>query len=369
MTKPQPHAEAGAFRTANPHALATILEAAETRRIIAATDIFALDGTKLWASHQPVSAALQRKLMDRKLRAPLESCLVAGDEPGLSRPSREPSGEARPHPHGPHRPARGHRGGGRLPRERRRGVRHRRHHRRRRRADARMRGLSRHGNTRAPGRMSPSGAPPGALRGGRHGQGDAAGARRPGSRAAGGDRQSAPLPRLDDPLPDHGRLRGALRAPLHELRLRHPRHADDDRPRRGPGGALRRRPHAAALLRALGRDAGADRVPPARRPPADRGHRLPAHAGLLQRGPRALRRGRHLLRPARRGGHRRPHPPVHAGRLPRVTGVPDLRDPGRPGDRGRGPRARRRRDAGQHLGDAAQLPGRSSTASTSRSRR
>jgi hypothetical protein len=82
MTMPQSHPEAhgrNAFGTANPHALATILEAAETRRIIAATDIFDIAGTKLWASSQPVSAALQRKLMDRKLRTPLESCLVAED--------------------------------------------------------------------------------------------------------------------------------------------------------------------------------------------------------------------------------------------------------------------------------------------------
>ena len=68
-----------AFRSANPHALATILEASETRRIIAATDIFDISGTKLWASDQPVSAALQRKLLDRQLRQPLESCLVAED--------------------------------------------------------------------------------------------------------------------------------------------------------------------------------------------------------------------------------------------------------------------------------------------------
>jgi hypothetical protein len=82
MTVSSPQAEAqavNAFRTANPHALATILEAAETRRIIAATDIFDIGGTKLWASNQPVSAALQRKLMDRQLRTPLESCLVAED--------------------------------------------------------------------------------------------------------------------------------------------------------------------------------------------------------------------------------------------------------------------------------------------------
>ncbi|MBX3607431.1 MAG: HD domain-containing protein [Piscinibacter sp.] len=67
------------FRTANPHALATILEASETRSIIAATDIFDLAGTKLWARNQPVSVELQRKLLDRKLREPLEACLVAED--------------------------------------------------------------------------------------------------------------------------------------------------------------------------------------------------------------------------------------------------------------------------------------------------
>lgn len=76
---PTPSRTASAFASANPHALATILEASETRRIIAATDIFDLAGTKLWARHQPVSAELQRKLLDRKLREPLEACLVAED--------------------------------------------------------------------------------------------------------------------------------------------------------------------------------------------------------------------------------------------------------------------------------------------------
>jgi len=68
-----------AFGSANPHALACILEASETRRIIAATDIYDISGMKLWASNQPVSASLQRKLLDRQLRKPLESCLVAED--------------------------------------------------------------------------------------------------------------------------------------------------------------------------------------------------------------------------------------------------------------------------------------------------
>ena len=68
-----------AFSSANPHALSAILEASETKSIIAATDIFDISGLKLWAANQPVSASLQRKLLDRKLREPLESCLIAED--------------------------------------------------------------------------------------------------------------------------------------------------------------------------------------------------------------------------------------------------------------------------------------------------
>lgn len=67
------------FTRANPHALATILEASETKNIIASRDIFDIGGTKLWARDQPVSSALQRKLMDRQLQNPLESCLLAED--------------------------------------------------------------------------------------------------------------------------------------------------------------------------------------------------------------------------------------------------------------------------------------------------
>ncbi|MET0332937.1 MAG: HD domain-containing phosphohydrolase [Rhizobacter sp.] len=67
------------FQTANPHALATILEAAQTRSIIASRDIFDISGTKLWARDLPVSQALQRKLLDRQLRHPLEACLLAED--------------------------------------------------------------------------------------------------------------------------------------------------------------------------------------------------------------------------------------------------------------------------------------------------
>ena len=74
-----PVPSAGGFATVNPHALSTILEASETQSIIASTDIFDLNGIKLWARNQPVSQELQRKLMDRALQKPLETCLIAED--------------------------------------------------------------------------------------------------------------------------------------------------------------------------------------------------------------------------------------------------------------------------------------------------
>lgn len=67
------------FSQPNPHALATILEASETRSIIASQDIFDASGIKLWARDRPVSQDLQRKLLDRHLRQPLEACLEAED--------------------------------------------------------------------------------------------------------------------------------------------------------------------------------------------------------------------------------------------------------------------------------------------------
>ena len=76
MNAPSPNTP---FSFANQHALATILEASETKSIIAASDIFDISGIKLWARDMPVSGALQRKLLDRQLRNPLESCLIAED--------------------------------------------------------------------------------------------------------------------------------------------------------------------------------------------------------------------------------------------------------------------------------------------------
>jgi HD domain len=79
MTAAAAAAHSTTFSTANPHALATILEASQTKSIIASRDIFDISGTKLWARDMPVSSALQRKLLDRRLRDPMESCLMAED--------------------------------------------------------------------------------------------------------------------------------------------------------------------------------------------------------------------------------------------------------------------------------------------------
>ena len=72
-------ADKDTFTTANQHALATILDASQTKSIIASRDIFDIGGTKLWARDQPVSSAVQRKLLDRQLRNPLESGLLVED--------------------------------------------------------------------------------------------------------------------------------------------------------------------------------------------------------------------------------------------------------------------------------------------------
>ena len=73
-----------------------------------------------------------------------------------------------------------------------------------------------------------------------------------------------------------------------------------------------------------------------------------------------------LLRSARRRGDRARVAAEHARRVHRVAGIADLRGAGHPGDRRGRARARREGRAGQHLGDAALLPRRSTTASTSR---
>ncbi len=64
---------------ANPDFLAAIVRASETFSIVASQDIVDVRGLKLWAKGLPVSAGLQQRLLERKLRNPLESCLMAED--------------------------------------------------------------------------------------------------------------------------------------------------------------------------------------------------------------------------------------------------------------------------------------------------
>ncbi len=64
---------------ANPHVLASIVRASEECEIVAHEDILDANGAKLWAKSQPISRALQQRLLERKLQQPLESCLRAAD--------------------------------------------------------------------------------------------------------------------------------------------------------------------------------------------------------------------------------------------------------------------------------------------------
>ncbi|XAH24587.1 HD domain-containing phosphohydrolase [Xylophilus sp. GW821-FHT01B05] len=74
-----PPAPSGAAPDANPHALQLIVDTAEQRDIVAAEDIYDEHDVKLWSSGQPVTRALQQRLLERKLKRPLESCLRAQD--------------------------------------------------------------------------------------------------------------------------------------------------------------------------------------------------------------------------------------------------------------------------------------------------
>ena len=64
---------------ANPDILNALVKAGETYSIVASQDIVDVRGLKLWAKGLPVSATLQQLLLERKLRVPIESCLMAED--------------------------------------------------------------------------------------------------------------------------------------------------------------------------------------------------------------------------------------------------------------------------------------------------
>jgi HD domain len=68
-----------ALTQTSPQVVRWIAEASEQTRIVAVRDIMDAGGTKLWARNQPVSRALQERLLHRRLMSPLEGCLDAAD--------------------------------------------------------------------------------------------------------------------------------------------------------------------------------------------------------------------------------------------------------------------------------------------------
>lgn len=67
------------LKLVNPHALNAILEAGEARVLVASEDIYDERGTKLWARDRQISRELRQRLLERKLRQPLESSLKFAD--------------------------------------------------------------------------------------------------------------------------------------------------------------------------------------------------------------------------------------------------------------------------------------------------
>lgn len=63
----------------NSDFLAALVKASESYAIVASRDIVDVRGLKLWAKGLPVSTELQQRLLERKLRYPLEACLLAED--------------------------------------------------------------------------------------------------------------------------------------------------------------------------------------------------------------------------------------------------------------------------------------------------
>ena len=61
----------------NPHALAALTKAGEAYPIVASQDIVDVRGVKLWSRGQPVTSTLQQRLLERRLKQPLEACLQA----------------------------------------------------------------------------------------------------------------------------------------------------------------------------------------------------------------------------------------------------------------------------------------------------
>ncbi|MBT9506232.1 HD domain-containing phosphohydrolase [Rhodoferax sp.] len=63
----------------NAEVLSAIIKAGERFSIIASQDIVDIRDIKLWAKGQPVTSSLQHRLLNRKLKHPLEACLAVED--------------------------------------------------------------------------------------------------------------------------------------------------------------------------------------------------------------------------------------------------------------------------------------------------
>jgi hypothetical protein len=69
--------DAAVGNQANAQALDAIIKARETYSIVAPQDMVDVRGLKLWAKGQPVCAARQQRLLERKQQPPLDACLAA----------------------------------------------------------------------------------------------------------------------------------------------------------------------------------------------------------------------------------------------------------------------------------------------------
>ena len=73
------HAAPGAFLQTNPFALLTLSNACADRIVVASRDIVDQQGSKLWARDLRVTPELHQRLIQRKLRQPLETSLRVED--------------------------------------------------------------------------------------------------------------------------------------------------------------------------------------------------------------------------------------------------------------------------------------------------
>lgn len=64
------------FDSTNRHCLESIVRLSESRAVAAADDIYDEHGTMLWAKGKPVGRELQERLLQRKLKRPLETSLL-----------------------------------------------------------------------------------------------------------------------------------------------------------------------------------------------------------------------------------------------------------------------------------------------------